>query len=102
MTADFAAIVSTARRRADMTAAEFDYSLFAQDGKALAALQDAVYALANRGHDPVDDETQNRQARAEALRTEVQAQIDAMIDAAKAKRYTGWSDASGGPVRYAY
>lgn len=106
MSTNFAAIVSDARRHvrwgAGMTAAEFDFSLTSKDGVAMAALGDMIYVHANR-HLPAvqtDADLSQRRANAAVLNQALRPQIDAMVAAAKTKAYTGWSDASGGPVRY--
>lgn len=93
MTTKFAAIVTAARQDAGLTAAEFDYQLQLGTELGWAAhngLGNAIYQAAGRDLEA-----------AEALRAEVGPEIDAMIEAAKTKSYTGWSDSSRGPVRYA-
>lgn len=109
----FAAIVAQARRQAAVlgevditpgarTAAEFDYQLtLGPNGgwSAYQALDNALYILANEGRE--DDDFTVKSARAAALRARHAADIDQLIADAKAKAYTGWSNASRGPVRYA-
>jgi len=105
-TDDFTAIAAAARARAGMTDAEFDYSLSVRDGRALAELQSAIYEAANRDLPTVQpgdgqEEPARRMERARALSEQVRPQIDAMIAAAKAKTYAGWSVHSSGSIRYA-
>jgi hypothetical protein len=111
MSEKFAAIVAVARRATGYSAAEFDYSLvtgYAEHDteSALGAIDGAIYTVANE-HLPMVDTTTTREdllqrrANAEALRVQLQPEIDAMVAAAKGKSYTGWSNASRGPIRYA-
>lgn len=93
MRATFAAIVSTACQIAGQTAAEFDYAL--SRGPVLGqgaydAFDMAISVLVNG-----DSE------RREEVRVAQADSFAAMVEAAKAKAYTGWSDASREPIRYA-
>lgn len=103
----FADIVAYAKRTNAMTAAEMDYSLFCSDGQALSLLANAAYDLANK-HLPVINESSTdadlaqRSANAEALIDATTPEREARIAAAKAKKYTGWSVHSTGPIRYAH
>lgn len=109
----FAAIVACARRNAASigevdivaparTAAQFDYQLTLGPNGGWAAYQgldNALYTLANVGHE--SDSVSAKSARAATLRERFAADIEQLIADAHAKRYTGWSRASRGPVRYA-
>jgi hypothetical protein len=109
MSVTFATIVAEARRDSGLTAAEFDYQL--NQGAALGfraydALGNAIYRIANAGQPEIVEGTPmsvlgERLARADALRERYADEIDQMIARAKAKSYTGWSNASRGPIRYA-
>lgn len=101
----FTTIVAAARRATGMSAAEFDNSLVCRDGRALGALADACYRVANQEQPPVDTFTRNedlrqRAERAAALHTRMRAEIDAMVAAADRKTYRGWSEATPGPIAY--
>lgn len=88
----FAALIASARQIAGLTEAQFNYELQSgpRNNAALDAYDMALNSTANG--DPV---------KREALREQHVAELRAMIDAAKAKQYSGWSNASSGPVRYA-
>lgn len=103
----FTEIVTLARQLAGtsgMTEAEFDYSLATEGHNpedASAAMWNAAYYLANADLPEVDDTTtaenlRQREANAKALLSTVESDRVAMIAAAKAKSYTGWSDAARG------
>lgn len=102
----FRKIMATARRRHGGTAAEFDYSLSTgqavdADGEytgAVVAVDNAIYTVANDGHAGTAEE---HAARARALREQITPELDTLIAECKAKSYTGWSNASRGPIRYA-
>lgn len=106
---DFPQIMATARTRSRLTAAEFDYSLATRStlaSGALSAIANACYDLANAGLPEVDETTTDedltaRRERADALHRSVFGEIDSAVAVANAKSYTGWSGASGGPIRYA-
>lgn len=99
----FAEIVVEARRRnPDWTDAEWDYSLAAPDGRrdGIAELWHAAYIVANQHlpqvtPDGPSDLAQRQINRANADRSHT-PERDALIAAAKAKTYTGWSDAARG------
>lgn len=105
----FATLVAVARRHAEMTTAEFDHSLAFPDGhnrSAHAALGHAAYRLVTEGLPAIrpgtpGDELDRRDAAAKALLSAHKASIDAMVTEAKRRSYTGWSNASRGPIRYA-
>lgn len=88
----FAALVSTARRLADMTAAEFDYSLTTDGGGAFGPYGYLGLAASQLTGSP---------EAGKALLVENSDNIAAMVEAAKTKSYTGWSRYSTGPIRYA-
>lgn len=103
----FAAVVARARRTSGLSAAEFDYSLTTGDldTRAIYALGNAIYELAN-GPLPnklTAEVTRARRERGDELHARMVPHIKAMIEAAKAKSYLGWSIAGSdtGPVRYA-
>ena len=105
----FAAVVSDARTVSGMTAAEMDYSLAMGQvgaGTGMAALRDAIDRLATRDlpdvqpGDPNGTRTVRQQAR-DHMHAQFTPDIDAMVAAAKAKSYIGWSVQSRGPIRYA-
>lgn len=104
----FAAVVDVARRDSGLTAAEFDYRLTLGSELGAVAYQglgNAVYRLANEGQPGVTegahDVHRDRTNRAAALHTHFAGAIDRMVADAKAKSYTGWATASGGPIQYA-
>lgn len=91
-----------------MTAAEFDYSLARSmsgyDCAALAALGQAAQHLVREGLPVITPqspaaELMRRHEAGVALVKHFGPEIDAMVEAAKARSYTGWS--TGGPIRYA-
>lgn len=92
----FAAIVAEARRDSGLTAAEFDYQL---------NLGTELGATAYRGLGNALHRAGQARGRSEAeMADEFGAEIDAMVAAAKAKTYTGWSNVSrarGHKIRYA-
>lgn len=97
----FADIVTEARlRNPDWTGAEWDYSLAAPDGhrNGLEELANAAYVVANRHLPEVTPDSPNdlaeREANAKALIRDTADERVALIAAAKAKQYTGWSDES--------
>jgi hypothetical protein len=104
----FDMVVTAARTRAGLTAAEFDYDLTHNNPNTAApmALDAVMYELANQ-HLPTiqtDDapsalwERANNAAR---MHEKFRADVKSMIEAAQRKQYIGWSNASGGPIRYA-
>lgn len=105
----FAAVVSDARLVAGMTAAEMDYSLAMEQvgaGTGMAALRDAIDRLATRGlpevkPGDVEGMCEVRQRARDEAHERFTPDIKAMVAAAKTKSYSGWSDASSGPIRYA-
>lgn len=102
----FPAIVAHARQADGLTAAQMDHSLATGDGIAMVALAAAAYRIANERHPAVRpgdgaEFVRERQARADALIDATTADRDAMVAAAKAKSYTGWSTESRGSIRYA-
>jgi hypothetical protein len=103
---EFAEVVARAKTTSLLSNAEFDYSLKIGDGCALAALYDVTYMLANRHLPAVTSETTARDTRqrrvnADLLHETYRAEREALITAAKAKSFAGWSDASRYPIRYA-
>lgn len=104
-----AVLRAKARAEGAMTAAEFDYSLAVGDGRAMSAMHNAAYALANEGHpavQPGDSEhvLRARRERADALWDEMWPTVEAMATRAKGMQFTGWSDearARGQKIRYA-
>jgi hypothetical protein len=100
----FAAIIATAKTRLNMTSAEFDESLASGDGRAVSAIVDACYSHANPtvvNANTTDQELSERQQRARDLHTALRPQIAQRITEARNRSYTGWADASCGPIRYA-
>lgn len=102
----FAAIIAYARRVEHLTAAEMDHSLAMGDGTAMAALGNAAYRIANEHLPEVTpatnvDELLGRRLNADALIDATTPDRDAMVADAKTRSFTGWSDASRGPIRYA-
>lgn len=103
----FDGIVAHARAHHPVTDAEWDYSLaepmsLRKPVDALAALRDATYMVANglgASYD-VPDAAEARQ-RADMLWDETADERDAAVSAARDKSYVGWSEQSGGPIRYA-
>jgi hypothetical protein len=93
MNTSFAAIVSYARRDSGLTAAEFDYQL--NRGTELGA--NAYRGLGNALSVLGRSEGLTQQEMADRFGDD----IDRMVADAKTKRYTGWSSASRGPIRYA-
>jgi hypothetical protein len=97
----FDEIVTEARRcNPDWTDAEWDYSLAFPDGRrnGLAELGNAAYIVANKHlpeitADGPSDLTE-REANADALIRATAAERVALIAAARAKQYGGWSDES--------
>lgn len=109
---DIDELVTAARRHAGMTAAEFDYSLAfgahraGELHNAYFALSSAAYLLATESLPAVDETTSaddlaRRHQLGRNLLESYRADLDAMIAAARAKTYNGWSSASGGPISYA-
>ncbi len=106
----FTEIVARARDIAAMTFAEFDYALqnphshqFGE--RAVRALGAAIDDAANEGYPQVTegcsmDILREHEARRRVLRAELAPQVDALIAAARAKSYTGWSSANAAPIRY--
>lgn len=83
----FRVIVARARAEAQLTAAEFDYSLqSADDTCADQALGNVIYRAIGR---------------LVTVDHPYAADVAAMRAAARAKSYTGWSSASRGRIRYA-
>jgi hypothetical protein len=105
----FAEIVTEARlRNPDWSDAEWDYSFAFPDGRrdGVAALGHAAYIVANRHLPEVTPDTPvsdlaDRRYNAHALIEATTAEREALIAAAKAKSYTGWSVHSSGPIQYA-
>jgi hypothetical protein len=97
----FADIYAEARAASQLTAAEFDYSLANGPGTAIGALADAAYVLATADL-PLKTwaDLPARHAAAEALIDATRHERTARISAAKRRTYTGWSNASRGPIRY--
>ncbi len=117
----FAAVLDRARELFGGTAAEFDYSmstdtrisLHRQDGDnrgatgdAMAEINNACHELANAHLPEVvpggDSDLGQREAAGRALRAGLAPQIEAYAAQCRAKRYTGWSKWSAGPIEYAY
>jgi hypothetical protein len=101
-------VVARAREISGLTPAEFDYSLTTGDldTRAIYAIGNACYELANA--DPATPTTSTEAMRrrlhlSDELHSRMVPHIKAMIEAAKAKSYLGWSIAGSdtGPVRYA-
>lgn len=106
----FARIITNARPIAGMTAAEFDYDIAygSRNGRASMALDSAIWGAANAGHPEVTEGAhqivKDRDRRAHELHLALRGHITAFIEAAKQKRYLGWSDAArsrGHAIRYA-
>lgn len=103
---EFRKIMAVARRRSGKTAAAFDYSLSIgetvdTDGEytgAIIAIDNAIYDIANPGNAGTSDEKHRRKV---ALKARIAPELDALIAECAAKSYTGWSNASSGPIRYA-
>jgi hypothetical protein len=105
----FAELLTLARQLFGKTEAEFDHSLAVgkrDTSSAITALTSAAYQLTNihlpevSGNTKVADLIQ-RQDNARALIDATMPEREALIAAARAKRYAGWSVHSAGPVRYA-
>lgn len=93
--AKFAELITTARRIADMTAAEFDYSL---------ANSRSTGYRAHQAYDMAGPVITNDYTTGIALTTRYRPQLTAMAEAAQAKSYEGWSRAAqarGQRIRYA-
>ncbi|GAA1281678.1 hypothetical protein [Saccharothrix xinjiangensis] len=97
---DTAAVLrARARVTSGMTAPEFDFSLsnhHVGDKRAVAAMADEAFRMANEGHPPVqpDDGPEVAQAhrdRGDALWTETWPQVEAMIARARQMTFTNWS-----------
>lgn len=104
----FDTVIAVARRDAGLTAAEFDYQLNLGSelgARAYQGLGNAIYRLANEGPPEAaegrHDDWRDRVRRADALHKHFADAIERMVAEAKTKRYTGWSTASSGPIRYA-
>lgn len=102
----FAKIVAIARHRAELTAAAFDYDLIGgMNGRAGTALSATIHDIANEGHPEVtlgaSDIARDRAQRADELHTQLIPHIETLVEAARAKRYTGWSSVDSSTVRYA-
>ncbi len=86
-------------------AAAFDYHIAAGDKLAEQCLQNACYVVANPGHmnSPVGrpDLTAKYEARWLALWAELAPELEKYRARCKARKYTGWSNASTEPIRYA-
>lgn len=96
------------------TEAEFDFSL-ANNRKpptpepveslgARAMLAAVVHQVANEAHPHQPGDADERQARADALMQELLPEVEQMVTAAKARKYTGWSASAqdrGQRVEYA-
>lgn len=107
---DTAAVLrAKVRALGEMTAAEFDYSLAVGDGRALSAMNNAAYLLANEDHPevrPGDTEQvlAERRQRADALWGQVWPEVEAMVRRAKTMKFAGSSaeaKARGQKIRYA-
>lgn len=104
-----AAVLRAMARVTGMTAAEFDHSLSAGDGRAVQAMASAAYLLANEDHPDVrpgdtEQALAERQQRADALWEQVWPDVEAMVRRAKTMRFTGSSaeaKARGQKIRYA-
>lgn len=107
--ATFDEIVTLARQLAGtsgMTDAEFDYLLATNTKVGASAISGAAYELANArlpvvGIHTTAEDLRRREANARALVDTIRPELDAMITAAKLKKYTGWSVHSTGPIQYA-
>jgi len=96
----FQQILTQAKTTSQLTAAEFDHSLATGDTSLAGALHhlgNAIHRAANPGD---SGSAADRADRARALNAKLTPQIEALITAARGKSYTGWSDASSGPIRY--
>lgn len=103
----FGTILADARRMMGMTRAEFDFELARESLAVLRAIDTATdpYTVAGLHSEPGDREAFDaRMAAREAARRHYRPDLDAAIEAAKRKSYTGWSAAAkarGQRVRYA-
>lgn len=97
---DTAAVLrAKVRALGEFTAPELDYSLAVGDGRAMSALNNVAYVLANEGHPEVqpgegDRVLAERRRRADELWERVLPEVEAMAARAKARKYTGWSTAA--------
>lgn len=97
----FAHIIMEARSRANLSAAEMDCSL-AGNQEAIGALRSACWSLANPQESWPGSTLESMRAKDDALWASLNgdAELAGMIERAKSLTYTGWSNASRGPVRY--
>lgn len=84
----------------------FDFAIAGGHPMAEASLRNAIYIVANWGHGEVKPEDGEaglvvRAARAADLTATLANELDAYRARCKARKYTGWSRASTGPIRYA-
>lgn len=93
-----AAVISTARHDYGRGAAGFDHAIAGGNALAERTLLDAIDQVANRG---LGGDPQACDQRAEQLREQLADELDAYRARCRSRRYTGWSLASTGPVRYA-
>ena len=100
MPVDMGKIRAQAQLVLGKTDAEFDYSLTQgwQHSDAVREMRNMVWFLVNPD---MADSPEEQKHRADEAWDRVRPEVQVMIDQAKAKDYLGWSNASGGPIRYA-
>lgn len=94
--------------RSTGSAAERDHELVTGGGGSLA-IMNAIYDVAAQrlgvppGQRPSDYgiTLEQQKAEADAVRAAIADGLQAHVAGARTHRYVGWSNASGGPVRYA-
>lgn len=106
---DIQHIAATAIARARATknsSAAFDHQVSIEGIMARGELYNEIYGIANEALGPVqpgDGRTAlvERKRRADELWEQVLPELENYARKCRCRRYTGWSLASGGPIRYA-
>lgn len=95
-----AAVITQARNFSGLTTPAFDHMIATRGiGGPLGELGNACHRVANQ-HDP-DAATEVQEARWMDLWNQLQPELQAYGQRCCDRKYTGWSNASRGPIRYA-
>lgn len=101
-----ARIIRRARQLSGMTDAEFDFMVGHGDRNTVAwtHIDSATYEAANADLPelvPGDGTLQQREDNWKAMRDRLAEEMDRYADRCSTMRFTGWSNAGTGPIRYA-
>ncbi len=95
-----AAVIANARDFSNLTTPEFDHMIAVKGiGGPLGELGNATYTIANRDNPDADSDT--CEARWMNLWHQLQPELQAYEQRCRNRKYSGWSNASRGPIRYA-